>query len=55
MSPSDRVEVMDCLSDEVDDVPQAIFEQANKKPRTALDMFDDDNTNDVTTVCQLER
>ena len=55
LSAAERKEVTDYLCDKVDEVPLATFEPAPKKPRTALDMFDDDDVDDVTTTCELDR
>ena len=55
LSAAERAEVTDYLCDKVDDVPLATFEPAPKKPRTALDMFDDDGAYNVTTTCKLDR
>ena len=55
LSAAERAEVTDYLCDNVDDVPLATFEPAPKKPRTALDMFNDDDAEDVTTTCEPDR
>ena len=55
LSAAEWAEVTDYLCDKVGNVPLATFEPPPKKPRTALDMFDDDDADDVTTTCELDR